>query len=112
MKEEEEENIISVLPTLVDQMSLQGELLDRDFDNANIKSTTKKDHLVYNRRRSIILTSKTYIQNELDKARQRNDKTVNSTRKRKYTKKPKENIEDQLSLKRPYLRTQSSRSDQ
>ena len=57
----EEENILSAMPRLVEKFKLQGELFDRDFDEEKIKSTSNKDHLVTNRRRSIILTSHAYI---------------------------------------------------
>jgi len=57
----EEENILSAMPGLVEKFRLQGELFDRDFDEEKIKSTSNKDHLVTNRRRSIILTSHAYI---------------------------------------------------
>jgi hypothetical protein len=58
---DEELNILSAMPRLVVKFKNQGELYDQDFDEENIKKTSVKDHLVTNRRRSIILTSHAYV---------------------------------------------------
>jgi len=52
---------------LLGKFKVQGELFDHDFDDVNKKKQPKKDKLVTNRRRSIILTSTGYVNRQLQK---------------------------------------------
>jgi transposase len=82
----EEKLIMDAIPTLSEKFQNQGELFDEDFDEVGIKETTKKDHLVTNRRRSIILTSKGYICRQMTKKLNDMVKEVNKV-KRTYKRK-------------------------
>ncbi len=55
---------------IVKRMMKQGELFEKDFDDFGVpvdKSGKSKDHLVINRRRSILLTNSVFIASEDNK---------------------------------------------
>ena len=70
---QEEELIQNAFEPLVELMKTNGELADKDFDAYNIpnrlldETQSHKDNLVVYRRRSIILTNKTFVEKELMK---------------------------------------------
>jgi hypothetical protein len=103
----EEDNIQNVMPQLVEKFKNQGELFDKDFDEENIRNTTIKDHLVTNRRRSINLTSKSYLLRQYEKKYASLKNKVEKAKRAYKRKKPLissthgDEIDDELVLKIP-----------
>jgi hypothetical protein len=95
--DDERLNIVAKVPSLVNHMLKFGEISDVALHRAKIIPTKLKDHLVLNRRRSIIITNRTHITAEHKK---REDKARVALEAEDAKKKRKTDRETAAALKK------------
>mmetsp|Transcript_32984 Transcript_32984/g.45233 ORF Transcript_32984/g.45233 Transcript_32984/m.45233 type:complete len:589 (-) Transcript_32984:104-1870(-) len=104
---EEETQILSVIPNLAAILGDKGELVDKDFEEYNIRydATIKsKDNLVLSRRRMILLTNSVLVHNEEMKRRQKILETNQKLERKRIRDENKENRKIKVNRKNTVAR--------